>query len=206
VHVKLDEGKDMSFSPNLKPYFDQGWAITIHKSQGATVDRTFVLASYEMTQNLAYVAMTRHREDVQVFGSSLDFWRPEKLPQILAKSGEKLSAADYLDAESLNNLMQHKDNLLTKIFDRVSNELEAMGAVTKQAFWNVADHFLGVKREKEIRVVPEGVREEMRAEELLKKDRGSESKELSAIPDARKVFEKLTKTCEKYLYDEPIAE
>ncbi|MBP9692928.1 MAG: AAA family ATPase [Alphaproteobacteria bacterium] len=116
VHVKLDEEKDMSFSPNLNPYFDQGWAITIHKSQGTTVDRTFVLASYEMTQNLAYVAMTRHREDVQVFGSSLDFWRAEKLPQVLAKSGEKLSAADYLNGESLDNLMQHKDNILTKIF------------------------------------------------------------------------------------------
>jgi Ti-type conjugative transfer relaxase TraA len=200
VHVKLDEGKELFFSPNLKPYFDQGWAVTIHKSQGTTVDRTFVLASYEMTQNLAYVAMTRHREDVQVYGSSLDFWRSEKLPQILAKSGEKLSAADYLDAESLNNLMQRKDNLLTKIFDRVSNELEAMGAVTKQAFWNVADHFLGIKREKEIRIVPEGVREEVRAGDVLKKERVSEAKESPPIPDARKIFESLTKMCEKYLY------
>jgi Ti-type conjugative transfer relaxase TraA len=201
IHVKLDEEKDMSFAPNLNPYFDQGWAITIHKSQGTTVDRTFVLASYEMTQNLAYVAMTRHREDVQVFGSSLDFWRPEKLPQVLAKSGEKLSAADYLDGESLDNLMQHKDNTLTKIFDRVSNELEAMGAVTKQAFWNIADHFLGIKKEKEIRVLPVGVREEVRAEEVMKKDNISDSKEPPPISDARKIFEKLTKTCEKYLYD-----
>lgn len=171
------------------------------KSQGTTVDRTFVLASYEMTQNLAYVAMTRHREDVQVYGSALDFWRDEKLPQVLSKSGEKLSAADYLDGESLDNLMQHKDNILTKIFDRVSNELEAMGAVTKQAFWNVADHFLGTKREKEIRIVSEGVREEVRAEEILRKDNVSESKGSPPIPNAQQTFEKLTKTCEKYLYN-----
>jgi hypothetical protein len=184
VNVKLDEGKELSFSPNLKPYFDQGWAITIHKSQGTTVDRTYVLASYEMTQNLAYVAMTRHREDVQVFGSSLDFWRNEKLPQVLAKSGEKLSAADYLDAESLDNLMQDKDNLLTKIFDRVSNELEAMGAVTKQAFWSVADHFLGIKKEKEIRVLPEGIREEVRAGELLQQK--SQNPTLEAIYEEMK--------------------
>ncbi|MBP9691903.1 MAG: AAA family ATPase [Alphaproteobacteria bacterium] len=181
VHVKLDEGKDMSFAPNLNPYFDQGWAVTIHKSQGTTVDLTFVLASYEMTQNLAYVAMTRHREDVQVFGSSLDFWRPEKLPQVLSKSGEKLSAADYLDGKSLDNLMQHKDNLLTKIFERVSNELEAMGAVTKQAFWSVADHFLGIKKEKKIRVLPEGVREEVRAGELLQHKSHIHSPTLEAI-------------------------
>lgn len=172
IQVKLDEGKEILFAPNLNPYFDQGWAITIHKSQGTTVDNTYLLASYEMTQNLAYVAMTRHRENVHVFGSSLDFWRPEKLPEALAKSGEKLSAADYLDGASLNKLMQKNDRLLTKIFERVSNELEAMGAVSKKAFWQAADHFLGIKREKEIRVYSgfskEAVREEARAENILK--------------------------------------
>lgn len=176
IQVKLDEGKEISFSTNLNPYFDQGWAITIHKSQGTTVDQTYLLASYEMTQNLAYVAMTRHRENVHVYGSNLDFWRPEKLPEVLAKSGEKLSAADYLDADSLNKLMQKDDHLLTKIFERVSNELEAMGAVTKKAFWQVADHFLGVQREKEIRVTSDlsqsSIREETRAEEVLKTNGG----------------------------------
>ncbi len=175
IQVKLDEGtkfsgKEISIAPNLNPYFDHGWAVTIHKSQGTTVDKTYVLASFEMTQNLAYVAMTRHREWVKVFGSSLDFWRSEKLPELLSKAGEKLSAADYLDADALTKIMKRDDHLITKFFQRMSNELEAMGAVTKQAFWNVADHFLGIKREKEIRVLQDGVREEVRAEELFKKE------------------------------------
>ncbi|MBL8676221.1 MAG: AAA family ATPase [Alphaproteobacteria bacterium] len=77
IRVKLDEGKgisgkELSFAPNLNPHFDHGWTITIHKSQGTTVDRAFVLASFEMSQNLAYVAMTRHRDWVKVFGSSLE--------------------------------------------------------------------------------------------------------------------------------------
>ena len=167
VHVKLDEGKGISFAPNLNPRFDQGWAVTIHKSQGTTVDNTYVLASYEMNQNLAYVSMTRHRDDLHVFGSSLDFWREEKLPEVLSKSGEKLSAADYLDSASLEKLMQREDKILTKIFGRVSDELEAMGAVSKKIFWNVANHFLGTHKEREIRITPDSVREEVRAEELL---------------------------------------
>lgn len=171
VHVKLDEGKEISFAPNLNPYFDHGWAMTIHKSQGTTFDRVYVLASFEMTQNLAYVAMTRHREWVKVFGSSLDFWRAEKLPQVLSKSGEKLSAADYLDAESLSKLMQTEDRLITKIFERIAGELDAMGTVSKKAFWQAADHFLGITREKETRVIPEGIREEVRAEELRQQER-----------------------------------
>jgi hypothetical protein len=145
--------------------------MTIHKSQGTTFNQVYVLASFEMTQNLAYVAMTRHREWVKIFGSSLDFWRAEKLPQVLSKSGEKLSAADYLDAESLNKLMQTEDHLITKMFERIAGELDAMGTVSKKAFWQVADHFLGINREKEIRVIPEGIREEVRAEEIRQQER-----------------------------------
>lgn len=197
IHVRLDEGalvekthsegqdvsfKEVSFSPKLNPHFDQGWAVTIHKSQGTTVDKAYVLASYEMIQNLAYVAMTRHRDDMQVFGSSFDFWRPEKLPQVLAKSGEKLAAGDYLSTDSLNALMEKEDHLLTKIFERVSNELEAIGAVSKQAFWTIADHFLKTPREKEAPVLhQEGIREEVRANELLQQKSLSNTQEKSPL-------------------------
>jgi len=190
VFVKLDEGKEVSFAPNLNPYFDNGWAITIHKSQGTTTDKAYVLASTSMPRNLSYVAMTRHREDVQVFGSSNEFSSPEQFSQKLSKSGEKLFAADYLDAESLNKLMQKEDHLLTQIFNRVSNELEAMGVVSKRAFWQVADHFLGMQKNQEIRINPKtlkaSLREETRAEELFKE---------------RQTFESLAKGCEKMLYD-----
>jgi Ti-type conjugative transfer relaxase TraA len=205
LKVKLDgeENKEISFAPNLNPYFDQGWAITIHKSQRTTVDQTYVLASYEMTQNLAYVAMTRHRENVQVFGSNLDFWRPEKLPEVLAKSGEKLSAADYLDAHSLSKLMQEDDKLITKIFNRISNELDAMGAVSKKAFWQVADHFLGIKKEKETRVDPSishpSIREEVRAEEVLHKSKDPSHKKDTST-NGTKVFNELTQECVQKLY------
>ncbi|RTK95858.1 MAG: hypothetical protein EKK64_05620 [Neisseriaceae bacterium] len=47
-----------------------------------------------------------------------------------------------------------------------------MGAVTKQAFQNVADHFLGIRQEKEIRILPESVREEVRAEQLFHQKKG----------------------------------
>jgi len=180
IEVGLDEGKIVRFSPNLYSYFDQGWAITIHKSQGTTVDKSFLLASHEMNQNLTYVAMTRHREDVQIYGSRCDFWREEKVADILSKSGEKLSAADYLDAHSLAQLMREEDHLLSKVLTRLSDELHAMGAVSKQAFKNVADHFLGRTPEKDILLKPEVVREEDRAHNILQKtplvkDSGSEA-------------------------------
>jgi Ti-type conjugative transfer relaxase TraA len=171
VEVSVDKGKTLTFSPHLFSFFDQGWAVTVHKSQGTTVDKSFLLASHEMNQNLTYVAMTRHREDVQVYGSTLDFWREEKVSEILAKSGEKLGAADYLDANSLAKLMKEEDRFLEKLFTRVSDELQAMGSVSKRAFHAVADHFLGLSsersRERDILLKPETVREEARARDLL---------------------------------------
>lgn len=169
IEVKVTEDQKVSFAPKLNPHFDQGWAVTIHKSQGTTSDKSFLLASHEMTQNLTYVAMTRHRDSVQVYGSTLDFWRAEKLPSVLSKSGEKLGAADYLDAHSLGLLMKEENRFLEKLFTRLGDELHAMGAVSKQAFKNVADHFLGRASENPILIKPETVREEARAHEILQK-------------------------------------
>ena len=146
----LMKEKTFLFRPISIPFFDQGWAVTIHKSQGTTVGKSFLLASHEMNQNLTYVAMTRHQEDVQVYGSRCDFWRNEKVADVLSKSGEKLSAADYLDAHSLAQLMREEDHFLTKLFTRLSDELHAMGAVSKQAFKSVADHFLGRTSERDL--------------------------------------------------------
>ena len=46
---------------------DHGYATTIHKSQGATVDRVKVLASSSLDRHLTYVAMTRHRETAELY-------------------------------------------------------------------------------------------------------------------------------------------
>lgn len=52
---------------------DHGYATTIHKNQGATVDRAFVLASGTMDRHLTYVAMSRHRHDVQLYAEAQEF-------------------------------------------------------------------------------------------------------------------------------------
>lgn len=168
----LNKDRTMFFSPNLFSFFDQGWAVTIHKSQGTTVDKSFILASHEMNQNLTYVAMTRHREDVHVYGSTLDFWKPEKVAAVLSKSGEKLGAADYLDAHSLSLLMKDEDKFLNRLFTRLVDELHAMGAASKHVFNTVADHFLGRSSDSDkdpILFKPQTIREEDRANEILQK-------------------------------------
>jgi len=74
IDVALD-GKDRSVSVSMADYaaIDHGYATTIHKTQGATVDHAYVLASKTMDRHLTYVAMTRHRDGVQLYVDRQEF-------------------------------------------------------------------------------------------------------------------------------------
>ncbi|MBY5614549.1 Ti-type conjugative transfer relaxase TraA [Rhizobium leguminosarum] len=71
--VRLDNGRDVVISEDSYRNVDHGYAVTIHKSQGATVERTFVLATGMMDQHLTYVSMTRHRDRADLYAAKEDF-------------------------------------------------------------------------------------------------------------------------------------
>ncbi|MDW9737000.1 Ti-type conjugative transfer relaxase TraA [Sinorhizobium meliloti] len=73
LSVRLDSGRDVVISQDSYRNVDHGYAATIHKSQGSTVDRTFVLATGMMDQHLTYVAMTRHRDRADLYAAKEDF-------------------------------------------------------------------------------------------------------------------------------------
>ncbi|AXX97808.1 AAA family ATPase [Profundibacter amoris] len=73
LRVRMDtDGSDKARSVTIMPdnyaAFDHGYACTIHKSQGATVDNAYVLDSNTMDHHLSYVAMTRHRDEMRLYG------------------------------------------------------------------------------------------------------------------------------------------
>lgn len=78
--------------------FDHGYATTIHKSQGATVDRAFVMASATMDRHLTYVAMTRHRHAVGLYAGRDELKDLTALSTSLGRSGAKETVLDYTDA------------------------------------------------------------------------------------------------------------
>jgi len=74
---------------------DHGYATTVHKSQGATVDRVKVLASLSIDRHLTYVAMTRHREDLGVYYGRRSFAKAGGLVEILSRKNSKETTLDY---------------------------------------------------------------------------------------------------------------
>lgn len=113
ITIKADDTeKVVSFAPKLYPYIDNGWATTIHKTQGVTVDHVKKLASFEEYRNPTYVGMSRHRHTLEIFGSSLDFWRDEKVVDRLSRVQEKLSGFDYLSVDKIEELMKQDTEIL----------------------------------------------------------------------------------------------
>ena len=93
--VRLDDGRQVGFDVGDYAAVDHGYAATIHKSQGVTVDHTHVLATPGMDRHAAYVALSRHRDGVQLHYGCDDFASDAKLAAVLSRDRAKDMAGDY---------------------------------------------------------------------------------------------------------------
>ena len=93
--VKLDDGRRIAFDTKDYAHLDHGYAATIHKAQGMTVDRTHVLATPGLDRHATYVALSRHREGVQMYYGRDDFADAGKLARTLSRERGKDMASDY---------------------------------------------------------------------------------------------------------------
>jgi len=93
--VRTDDGRNVSF--DLKDYdrLDHGYAATIHKAQGMTVDRTHVLATPGLDAHSSYVALSRHRDGMDLHYGRDDFASRDRLTQTLSRDRAKDMASDY---------------------------------------------------------------------------------------------------------------
>ncbi|MFG1466064.1 Ti-type conjugative transfer relaxase TraA [Xanthobacter sp. DSM 24535] len=89
---------------------DHGYATTVHKSQGATVDRVKVLATLSLDRHLTYVAMTRHREDVALYYGRRSFGKAGGLIPILSKLNAKETTLDYADGRFYRDALRFASN------------------------------------------------------------------------------------------------
>jgi hypothetical protein len=95
MSVRTDDGRNVSFE--LKDYnrLDYGYAATIHKAQGMTVDRAHVLATPSMDAHGSYVALSRHRDGMELHYGRDDFASRDQLSRTLSRDRAKDMASDY---------------------------------------------------------------------------------------------------------------
>ena len=93
--VRVDEGRSLAFDLKDYAHVDHGYAATIHKAQGMTVDRAHVLATPGMDSHAAYVALSRHRDSVALHYGRDEFADQGKLVRTLSRERGKDMASDY---------------------------------------------------------------------------------------------------------------
>ncbi len=87
-------------------HIDYGYARTIHKEQGNTVDRAFVYLSPTMDAQLSYVALTRHRDDVSLYASREDYRSKGELVELMCRDRLQDSTALYRDRVDYKDIVR----------------------------------------------------------------------------------------------------
>jgi hypothetical protein len=128
-------------------HLTHGYATTIHKAQGATVDRCFVLIDETASREHAYTAVSRGRHGNDLFVVSTDRrveerhaaeTQPDPIDQLRAavqRSGAQLFALDELDTGSmsqLDRLRHERDRLRTRLGHPPPDPLRNTGLLSDQ--------------------------------------------------------------------------
>jgi len=98
--VRLDTqgakaSRSVTFNVNQYNDIDHGYAATVYKAQGVTVDRAHVLASKHFDRHTTYVAMSRHREGADLYASRDEFKDFTALTRGLSQERTKDISLDY---------------------------------------------------------------------------------------------------------------
>ncbi len=132
ISAEIGSGKSariVSFNTAQYQNFTYGYAATVHKTQGVTVDNTFVFAGGKYwSRNLTYVALSRHRDNAYLFADKETHTDFDTLKKNMGRLSIKDAVIDFplnyairrgLDAEKvldqcLMKLNQVKDKIKDK--------------------------------------------------------------------------------------------
>ena len=96
VITKGDKEREVTFDASEYKHFGYGYAATIYKTQGVTVDNAFVYAGGTYwSRNLIYVALSRHRHNVYLFADAETHRNFETLKKNLSRFSIKDAVIDF---------------------------------------------------------------------------------------------------------------
>jgi hypothetical protein len=141
--VKLD-GSDQIIIINPYTYsdFTHGYAATVHKTQGMTIDHSLVYVGGKgWNRHLTYVALSRHRQSCQVYADCETHANEGILTRRLSRLGLKDSVLDFplafaerrgIDHQSMSQkLSAHLANQLAKWKKQIADKIAQWMAVDK---------------------------------------------------------------------------
>ena len=93
--ARLDSGEQVII-PNTYKHIEYGYATTVHKGQGMTVDDSRILVdSKYWDSSLSFVAMTRHRDSLSIYADKLQHPNMDALITTLSRTSTKDNVIDW---------------------------------------------------------------------------------------------------------------
>ncbi len=100
IHMQLDgrAARTIAFNANEFKEFRHGYAGTIYKGQGRTLDQTYLYHSEHWRAAASYVALTRHRDKAEVFVARNTAPTLKDLARQMARVDNRKAASHYYQA------------------------------------------------------------------------------------------------------------
>jgi ATP-dependent exoDNAse (exonuclease V) alpha subunit len=101
IHMQLDgrAGRTIAFDAKEFKEFRHGYAGTIYKGQGRTLDQTYLYHSEHWRSAASYVALTRHRDKAEVFVARNTAQNLKELARQMARVDNRKAASHYYRAD-----------------------------------------------------------------------------------------------------------
>jgi len=147
--IRLDSDRNEPITRvnfNVKDYdkFSQAYALTIHKSQGVTVDKAQVLLDKGANSSLALVGCSRHKTDLKIHCAKKSLDSPNGLDNFeqLAKACQKKALKEMVS--------DRLDKLSSKIFTKENTDKIQEFAKKDKAIESTKDIIEKLKAQKEL--------------------------------------------------------
>ena len=163
ITVLKSDSRTVQFDPQKFDSFKYGYAVTAHKSQGSSADRSFVLVDgHGMDREKFYVALSRGRENNEIYadkdtvGSLYDYQNEQlsglskeaykakenelylsELNKIINKSHRKITTQDFVIKDEAT--MAKISSILEKKVDTVTNAFDQLQKDFKESMDKIAN-------------------------------------------------------------------
>ncbi|MBW8309113.1 MAG: AAA family ATPase [Candidatus Paracaedibacteraceae bacterium] len=124
--VILDSDKEVTFDPEKYQGLKLGYASTIYKSQGKTIDEIYVLHDRSSNQKLSYVALSRQAKDLKVFVNTQETKSLTHLVSQISRDSRKISSLEFMTAEQLSQTAQNQNTQLNKIANMITTVVTSL--------------------------------------------------------------------------------
>jgi len=132
VSVQIDDGLNVQFTASEYNDLQHGYASTIHKSQGMTVDRAMMWGSASIDRHLAYVAMSRHRTQLDIYQPD-EATRIRSLDECLARSSRSATIESTMETHGLSYKTDDDGRISLRALHPTSSEVDLARAAVNSA-------------------------------------------------------------------------